>query len=60
MTTPREYKCVECGEPTAKGSLVMFQGGEVVILALCQLDMDKLRRDMVSRGVHVDRADRLN
>lgn len=54
------YKCFECGEPTAKGSLVVFAGGQTIIVALCPEHMVRLRKAMVAHGVRVETAERLN
>lgn len=54
------YQCVECGEPTSKGSLVVFAGGEAVVVALCPTHMVNLRRAMLAQGVRVEQSDRLN
>jgi len=54
------YECLECGEPTEKGGLVVFSGGQTVIVALCPEHMNKLRRQMVSQGVRVEESGRMN
>lgn len=50
------YVCARCGEPTSKGSLVVFNDGASALVALCPLHRNELRKQMVADGVMVRSA----